>query len=60
MYSDRLSQTSYEVIKKTNPLIFPLLMVSLAAIMYFLAFHDERDKNEILTAKLKTYETTKK
>jgi len=60
MYSDRLPQTSNEVAKKYNPLAFPLIMALLAAGMYFLAFHSERDKNEVLTAKLKTYETVKK
>ena len=47
-------------LKKYNPLAFPLIMALLAAGMYFLAFHSERDKNEILTTKLKTYETIKK
>lgn len=46
--------------EKYNPLMFPLIMVALAAFMYFLAFHYERDKNKVLNAKLKTYETTKK
>ena len=55
MYNDEGTES-----KKYNPLLFPLLMLSLAAIMYFLAFHSERDKNEILTAKLKAYETVKK
>ena len=44
--------------KNKNPLLFPLIMTALAAFMYCIAFHEERDKTKILTDKLKKYETT--
>lgn len=43
-----------------NILVFPLIMAALCAIMYCIAFHQERDKNEILTKKLSKYETNTK
>lgn len=45
--------------KNKNPLLFPLIMVSMAAIMYFFAFHSERDKKEELEAKLEKLQTHK-
>ena len=37
--------------KKTN-FLFPFLTVSMAFIMYFVAFHDERNKNVFLQTKI--------
>jgi hypothetical protein len=33
---------------KVNPLFFPLLMISLAFVMYFIAFHSTRNENDDL------------
>jgi hypothetical protein len=48
---------------KTDKLLFPFIFVCIATFMYFIAFHEERDKNEklehqneILKTKLKIYE----
>ena len=38
--------------KNKNPLLFPLIFLSMCAVMYFIAFHQERDKNEELTKKI--------
>lgn len=33
---------------KNNPFIFPCIILALTAIMYCIAFHQERDKNKKL------------
>lgn len=43
-----------------NRLLFPLIMVSMAAIMYCIAFHEERDKNKELQRKIELLESKKK
>jgi hypothetical protein len=30
--------------EKVNPLLFPFITAAICAIMYFIAFHEERDK----------------
>jgi hypothetical protein len=37
---------------KTNKLVFPLISITMAAVMYCLAFHSERNKNKILQEKI--------
>jgi len=38
--------------ERLNPLAFPLTFVSICAIMYFIAFHKQRDENRELKIKL--------
>lgn len=38
--------------KYNNPLLFPFIIVCMASIMYCVAFHDERNKNETLKKEL--------
>lgn len=38
--------------EKKNPLLFPFITVAVCAIMYFIAFHEERDKVRELEKKL--------
>ena len=41
---------------KTNKLIFPLICITMAAVMYCLAFHSERNDNKILQEKINKLE----
>ena len=38
--------------RKTNPLVFPLIMAVICAVMYCIAFHEMRDENNELKLKL--------
>ena len=40
---------SKEEIKSLNPLVFPLAITGIMAILYMFAFHNMRNKNEELT-----------
>ena len=41
--------------RSSDKFAFPFIMVSIAAIMYFFAFHEERDKVRDLNKKLEYY-----
>lgn len=45
--------------EKKNPLLFPFITVAVCAIMYFIAFHEERDKVRALEKKLEIYKIKK-
>ena len=45
---------------KKNKLIFPLICAIMSAIMYSVAFHEERDKNKILEEKIIKLEKIKR
>jgi preprotein translocase subunit YajC len=45
---------------KKNKLIFPLICAILSAVMYFFAFHSERDENKILKEKIIKLEKLKR
>jgi len=45
--------------KKKNPFIFLFIMALLPAIMYFIAFHSERDKVKKLEQQIETLKTKK-
>ena len=38
--------------EKVNPLLFPFITAAMCAMMYFIAFHEERDKVKELETKL--------
>ena len=38
--------------KEYNPLIMPLVAISIVAILYMFAFHSERNKNKVLEEKV--------
>jgi hypothetical protein len=42
----------------TNKLVFPLITAVMIAIAYCVAFHKERDKNEVLEEKIVKLEKT--
>jgi hypothetical protein len=45
--------------EKKNPFIFLFVIASMSAIMYCVAFHEERDKVKELEKKLEIYKTKK-
>ena len=46
-------------VEQKNPLLFPLLTILMAAIMYCIAFHSERDKNKELQETILILKKTK-
>jgi hypothetical protein len=48
-----------EAKEKKNPLLFPFITAAVCAIMYCVAFHEERDKVKELEKKLEIYKTKK-
>jgi hypothetical protein len=44
--------------KEKNPLLFPLLMAVMIALMYMFAFHEKREECKVLQNKIEQYEKT--
>jgi hypothetical protein len=48
-----------ETENKKNPFLFPFITAAMCAIMYFIAFHEERNKVRELEKKLEICKTKK-